>query len=78
MLTFGGLDGRILDYAAINVVDWVEYLLNFLDKNAFEDFIVVLRNIWNAHNNSIFRGLDEEAGTVWEHARSLEGDFFHS
>lgn len=45
VLAYGGLDGHILDYATTTAVDWLEYSLNFLDKNAFEDFIVVLWNI---------------------------------
>ncbi|KAL1144490.1 hypothetical protein V6Z11_A11G235600 [Gossypium hirsutum] len=32
-------------------------------------------NIWNNHNNAIFRGKEKDAQIVWEWARSLGNDF---
>lgn len=73
--TFGGLDDHILEYDAAGCIDWLEYAMSFLDKEAFEDFLVVLWNIWNARINSIFRGTNDEARVVWDRAKTLESEF---
>lgn len=48
--------------------------MNFLDKVAFEDFVVVLWNIWNARNNVVFHGKDDEARLTWDRAKALENE----
>lgn len=36
---------------------------------------MVLLNIWNVRNNSIFSGVDEDACMIWDRATSLEREF---
>lgn len=49
--------------------------MRYLDKDAFEDLLVVLWIIWNARNNAIFREIEKEASVVWERAKVLKGNF---
>ncbi|KAK5819937.1 hypothetical protein PVK06_024972 [Gossypium arboreum] len=48
---------------------------HLLDLKAFENFITVLWNIRNSHNNALFQGKEEDAQLIWEWARTL-GDYF--
>ncbi|MBA0842360.1 hypothetical protein Goarm_002190, partial [Gossypium armourianum] len=75
VLSFGGLDGRLLDPAFERCIDWLEDATHLLDLKAFENFITVLCNICNSLNNALFRGKEEDARLIWEHARTLGDDF---
>lgn len=75
VLSYDGLNRRILNFETTCGIDWLEHAMHFLDKHSFEDFLVVLWNIWNARNNSMFRGIDEDARIIWDRAKTLEGDF---
>ncbi|MBA0814705.1 hypothetical protein Gohar_020515, partial [Gossypium harknessii] len=75
VLSFGGLDGRLLDPAFERCIDWLEDATRLLDLKAFENFITVLCNICNSLNNALFCGKKEDARLIWEHARTFGDDF---
>ncbi|MBA0870414.1 hypothetical protein Goshw_012098 [Gossypium schwendimanii] len=45
-----------------------------MDIKVVSDFITVLWNVWNSRNNSIFRGVEEDAKVIWDRAASLSKD----
>lgn len=73
VLIFGNIDGRMVDVVWERCIDWLE--MHHLDKLAFESLIIPFGTIWNSRNNSIFRCMDEAAGTVWDKAKQLLEDF---
>ncbi|MBA0717597.1 hypothetical protein Golax_005398 [Gossypium laxum] len=54
ILTFGGLDGRLLNKDYFCCIDWMENDIRLLDKKAMADFITTLWNSWNNRNNYFF------------------------
>ncbi|MBA0560818.1 hypothetical protein Golob_017695, partial [Gossypium lobatum] len=75
VLTFGGLDSRLLNKDYSSCIDWIEDAIRLLDKKAMANFITTLRNSWNNRNNYIFRGKKEAAWIMWERAKTLSQDF---
>ncbi|KAH1082202.1 hypothetical protein J1N35_021963 [Gossypium stocksii] len=75
ILTFRGLDGRLLNKDCSCCIDWIENAMRLLDKKAMADFITTLWNSWNNRNNYIFRGKKEAAWIMWERAKTLSQDF---
>ncbi|MBA0585987.1 hypothetical protein Gorai_016743 [Gossypium raimondii] len=63
ILTFGGLDNKLLERDYSCCIDWIEDIMRTLDMNAVVDFFTTLWNSWNNMNNFIFRGQDEDAKT---------------
>lgn len=49
--------------------------MRFLEKPAFECFILVLWNVWNDRNNLLFKGCMDEPKTVWNRAVQFCQDF---
>lgn len=76
MLTIGRLDGRIIDNSRDNCTNWIDDSMRFLDKRAFENFVIVLWNIWNSRNNFIFKGKKEDARLIWERAKAFYEEFW--
>lgn len=66
VLVHGGIDGRILSSGWTTGVDWIESMMRLLDKPAFECFVMVFWNIWNARNNMVFKGSMDEPRVVWD------------
>lgn len=64
ILMHGGLDNKILNYTWNMEVDYLEKAMRFLDQKAFECFIIVLLNIWNSRNNTVFRSIVEEPKVI--------------
>ncbi|KAA3470678.1 reverse transcriptase [Gossypium australe] len=75
VLEFGGLYNRLIEGSFTRCIDWIEEAMRMMDKKAMADFITVLWNIWNSHNNRVFRGVEEEAKVIWERASCLSNDF---
>ncbi|MBA0741986.1 hypothetical protein Gogos_015102, partial [Gossypium gossypioides] len=75
ILTFRGLDSRLLNKDYSCCIDWIEDAMRLLDKKAMADFITTLWNSWNNRNNYIFRGKKEAAWIMWERAKTLSQDF---
>ncbi|KAA3480961.1 hypothetical protein EPI10_021362 [Gossypium australe] len=75
VLSFGGLDGRLLDSSFESCIDWLDDATRLLDLKAFENLIMVLWNVWNSHNNALFHRKEEDARLIWEWARTLGDDF---
>ncbi|MBA0726542.1 hypothetical protein Golax_002365 [Gossypium laxum] len=75
VLSFGGLDGRLLDPTFERCINWLEDATRLLDLKAFENFITVLCNICNSLNNALFRGKEEDARLIWERGRIFGDDF---
>ncbi|MBA0598151.1 hypothetical protein Gorai_007927, partial [Gossypium raimondii] len=69
ILSFGGLDGCLLNYPYESCIDWLEDATHLLDLKAFENLITVLWNVWNGRNNALFWGKEDVARLVWEHPR---------
>ncbi|KAH1038227.1 hypothetical protein J1N35_039970 [Gossypium stocksii] len=61
ILSFGGLDGRLLDSPFESGIDWLEDATCLLDLKASENLITVLGNIWNGRSNALFRGKEDDA-----------------
>lgn len=76
MLEIGELDNRLLNGNYLRCVDWIEEAVRVMDIKAVSDFITVLWNVWNSRNNSIFRGVEEDAKVIWDRAASLSKDFW--
>ncbi|KAH1097261.1 hypothetical protein J1N35_014182 [Gossypium stocksii] len=68
ILTFGGLDNRLIEGSYEWCIDWLEDVLRALDVKATADFFTLLWNCWNNRNNWAFNGKDDEARVVWERA----------
>lgn len=47
-LTKGSIDNRVLNDNWSSGIDWLESSMRFLDSKAYECFIILLWNIWNA------------------------------
>ncbi|MFQ6634232.1 hypothetical protein Gotur_010241, partial [Gossypium turneri] len=75
VLTFGGLDCRLLNKDYSSCIDWIEDAMRLLDKKAMANFITTLWNSWNNRNNYIFRGKKEASWIMWERAKTLSQDF---
>ncbi|MBA0669344.1 hypothetical protein Goklo_007316, partial [Gossypium klotzschianum] len=75
VLEIGGLDSKLLNGNYLRCVDWIEEVARVMDIKAVFDFITVLWNVWNSRNNSIFRGVEEDAKVIWDRAASLSKDF---
>ncbi|MBA0655899.1 hypothetical protein Goklo_008320 [Gossypium klotzschianum] len=58
ILTFGGLDGRLLNKDYFWCIYWMEDDIRLLDKKAMADFITTLWNSWNNHGFVIGGGYD--------------------
>lgn len=56
MLTKGGIDNRILSSTWTETIDWLEACMRWLDCRAFDCFMIILWNLWNARNNLVFKG----------------------
>ncbi|MBA0872306.1 hypothetical protein Goshw_010993 [Gossypium schwendimanii] len=75
VLSFGGLDGHLLDPAFERCIDWLEDASRLLDLKAFENFITVLCNICSSLNNALFQGKEEDTRLIWEREQTLGDDF---
>ncbi|MBA0738453.1 hypothetical protein Gogos_011802 [Gossypium gossypioides] len=69
-------DGRLLDKDYLYYVDWLEDVMRILDRKVVEDFITMLWNSWNNHNNFVYYGKEDEARVVWNRARTFCHDFW--
>ncbi|KAK5825935.1 hypothetical protein PVK06_020820 [Gossypium arboreum] len=77
VLSFGELDGCLLDYPYESCIDWLEDAICLLDHKAFDNLITVLWTVWNGRNNALFQGKEDDVRLVWEWewARTLGDDF---
>ncbi|MBA0729719.1 hypothetical protein Golax_022602 [Gossypium laxum] len=75
ILTFGGLDNRLIEGNYSWCIDWLEDILRVMDLKAAADFFTLLWNCWNSRNNFIFNGKEDDAHGVWERAKNLSRDF---
>lgn len=75
ILTFGGLNNRLIEGSYDRCIDWLEDVLRELDVKAAADFFTLLWNCWNNRNKLVFNGKDDEARVVWERAKALSQEF---
>ncbi|KAK5836255.1 hypothetical protein PVK06_012029 [Gossypium arboreum] len=75
ILMIGGLNNRLIEGRYERCVDWVEDVLQELDKKAAADFFTLLWNCWNAKNKLVFQGKDDTTKVVWERAQTLSKEF---
>ncbi|KAK5803826.1 hypothetical protein PVK06_031475 [Gossypium arboreum] len=75
ILSYSGIDGRLLDFDYERCINWIEKTMRLLDRKAFEGFVTTLWNIWNSRNNALFWGNDEDAIVIWDRAKTLASDF---
>lgn len=66
VLLHGGIDGCILNSDWTTGIDCLESTMRLLDKTAFECFMLVIWNMWNARNNFLFKGCMEDSKVVWD------------
>ncbi|MBA0756573.1 hypothetical protein Gogos_022225 [Gossypium gossypioides] len=73
ILTFGGLNNRLIEGSYDRCIDWLEDVLRELDVKAAADFFTLLWNCWNNRNKLVFNGKDDEARVINFDAAVLNG-----
>ncbi|KAH1107793.1 hypothetical protein J1N35_011561 [Gossypium stocksii] len=75
VLKYGGLNNKFLTGNYSQCIDWIEDMARKLDNTVISELTTVLWNVWNNRNNSIFRGVEDDAKVTWERTVVLSKDF---